>query len=126
LVACGADSKPSASASSSSATIVTAPSASAFPFDTTSARQFPGTSLDHRLQMAQQVCDSIRAHGDDYVAWLNLTKTRSDLVTFSSSAEILVSFSGLAVKALCPEYVAQLQGALEGGTVTSAPPAPSS
>jgi len=119
IAACGSDVTPRTAAPSSASTIVTAPSAAAFPFDTTSARQFPGTSLDQRLQMAQQVCDSIRSHGDDYVAWLNLTKTRADLVSFSASAETLVSFSGLAVKALCPDYVSQLQAALEGGSVAS-------
>jgi hypothetical protein len=114
--ACGSDSATGANdSSSSSPTVSTAPSANGYPFDATSAREFPGTSLDQRLHMAQEVCDSIKAKGsDNYVTWLNLSKTRNDLVSFSASPQILVAFSGLAVKAVCPNYLDQLQSALSG------------
>src|SRR5437016_14137370 len=84
VLACsGADgsSRPgSAQEASSTHTVTTFAGAAQFPFDETSAHQFPGTSLDGRLEMAQQVCDSIRSHGNDYVAWLKLSKTSRDLV----------------------------------------------
>ena len=128
VVTCGACTSGATSASGSGAsspTITTAPSSDAFPFDATSAREFPGTSLDERLRRAQEVCDSIKRNGDDYVAWLNLTKARRDLVTFSASPEILVAFSGLAVKSVCPSYLGQLQAAITSefsGAVASATP----
>ena len=125
--ACGSDSGTGANdSSSSSPTVSTAPSADGYPFDATSARQFPGTSLDQRLHMAQEVCDSIKTKAsDNYVTWLNLTKARKDLVSFSASPEILVAFSGLAVKSVCPSYLDQLQAAITSelsGAVASVPP----
>jgi hypothetical protein len=76
--------------------------------------------------MAQEVCDSIKQHGDDYVAWLNLTKTRHDLVSFSASPQLLVAFSGLAVKSVCPRYLGQLQAAItsefSSAVVSTTPP----
>jgi len=106
-------------ASSTSATSSVATTVNAFPFEQTSANQFPGTSLEQRRQMAQQVCDSIKSHGDDYPAWLKLTLTRTDLVPFAASQQTLVAFSGLAVKTYCSQYVAQLQGALSSITASS-------
>jgi hypothetical protein len=112
LTACGGGG--SDGASSQSQTVTTAAGASQFPFDSTSAKQFPGTSLDQRLTMAQQVCDSIRSHGDNYVTWLSLSNTRNDLVPFAADHQTLVAFSGLAVKGVCPGYLPQLQSALGG------------
>lgn len=85
-----------------------------YPFDRTSALQFPGTSLDQRLHMAQQVCDSIKSHGDNYPQWLALitTEPTSALVPFAATPQTLVSFSGLAVRYVCPQYLAQLQDSL--------------
>ena len=113
--ACGSDAATSASSSSSSPTVTTALSANGYPFDATSAAQFPGTTLDQRLHMAQEICESIKTQGsDNYVTWLNLTKTRNDLVSFAAPPQTLVAFSGLAVKAVCPNYLNQLQSALSG------------
>jgi len=72
--------------------------------------------------MAQQVCDSIAQHGDDYPAWLKLTLTQDlrTLVPFPVTQQVLTSFSGLAVKAVCPKYLAQLQNALNSLSFDSA------
>lgn len=104
---------PSAS-SNTDAPITTVATNDRYPFDATSAGQFPGTSLDQRLHMAKQVCDSIAAHGGSYPQWLTLLATQGSaaVVDFPVTPTVLSSFSGLAVKSVCPAYLEQLQGAL--------------
>lgn len=100
--------------STSDAPITTVATNDRYPFDATSAGQFPGTTLDQRLHMAKQVCDSIAAHGGNYPQWLTLVATQGSaaVVDFPVTQQVLSSFSGLAVKSVCPTYLEQLQGAL--------------
>jgi len=112
IAACSGGSGTATPASSAPKTVTTFAGAPQFPFDATSANEFPGVSLERRLEMAQEVCDSIKSHGDDIVAWLHLSTTRHDLVSFTASQGTFSAFVGLAVKAICPQYLVQLQGAL--------------
>lgn len=115
LAACGGSGDDQSSTTTTTApTVTTVASNDAYPFDATSATYFPGVSLEGRLKRAQQVCASIHTNGDNFVLWLTMTKTRSDLVPFTLTPEKMALFAGLAVKSVCPKYLKQLQDALGG------------
>ena len=122
MAACGGGGGGASAKSSSAGPVTTAVVTNAqFPFDATSAKEFPGTTLDQRLQMAQSVCDSIHAHGDNFPAWLALTTQQpaASLVPFAATQSTLVAFAGLAVRYVCPQYLSQLQGALNSLSASS-------
>jgi len=87
-------------------------------FDKASLTYFPGTSLATRRERAQQVCDSIKSNGDNFLTWLRrvATEPSTHLVPFDVKPGQLGPFSGVVVKDFCPNqrWIDQLAQGLAG------------
>jgi hypothetical protein len=85
-------------------------------FDVGSNNYFPRTTLAMRTQLAQQLCDSIKQHGDNLLTWLTQAVTDPQLFPHGLSSVQLGSFTGIAISYKCPkaQYFAELQQGLAG------------
>lgn len=119
----GAGSAPAASGSragsttsSTSSAVAGRPRITKSQFDTRSATYFPTKSASERLEIAQNVCTSIRSHGNNFLSWLTDVHKDPSLFPYRLAPPAIGAFAGLAVSYSCPDplYFAQLQQGLAG------------
>lgn len=93
-----------------------APRISLATFQDRSASYFPDLSSAQRLVLAQRVCASIRAHGDNFMSWLVAVNHDHSLFPYELAPPQVGAFAGLAVSYVCdnPAYLAELRQGLAG------------
>jgi len=84
-------------------------------FDVAASKFFPGTSLAERRRRATEVCQGIKANGDNLVTFLTRSQ-KEQVVPFTAPSVAFGEFTGLAVKYVCPDkkYLDQLAQGLAG------------